>query len=143
MPESIKRSGSCVCGSVKFDVTLPSLDMHVCHCTICRKLAGGPAFAVNCEKDVALEGEENLTWYRSSKWAERAFCKICGTHLFFRLVDAEMPEWNMSASVLDKEDDFKITKHIYIDSKPPYYDLSDDAPRLTKEEFMAQLKEGM
>jgi len=34
-----------------------------------------------------------------------------------------------------------IEEHIYIDKKPPWYEFSDDAPRLTGAEFFARLQE--
>ncbi|NIT13149.1 MAG: GFA family protein, partial [Candidatus Dadabacteria bacterium] len=52
---------------------------------MCRKWCGGPLMAVNCGTDVTFEGEDNITVYDSSSWAERGFCSGCGSHLFYRL----------------------------------------------------------
>jgi len=40
--------------------------------------------AVPCADTVSFAGEENVAVYKSSDWAERGFCKQCGTHLFYR-----------------------------------------------------------
>ncbi len=34
--------------------------------------------------------------------------------------------------------DFKLEEQIYIDAKAPYYELANDTPKLTEEEFLAQ-----
>ncbi|MEQ9448085.1 MAG: GFA family protein, partial [Rhodospirillaceae bacterium] len=56
-----------------------------CHCGTCRKWGGGPLLAVDCGEHVTIDGEENVSIYQSSDWAERGFCGKCGTHLFYRL----------------------------------------------------------
>jgi hypothetical protein len=40
---------------------------------------------VNCGQAVSFDGEEHLSVFDSSKWAERGFCRSCGTHLFYRI----------------------------------------------------------
>ena len=38
--------------------------------------------AVHCGPQVEFKGADNIAVYASSDWAERAFCKQCGTHLY-------------------------------------------------------------
>lgn len=134
----IQRHGSCLCGKVSFDAVLPMLSAHVCHCRMCRKSGSGPSISVDCE-ELKIKGEEHVTWYRSSEEAERGFCKACGSSLFFRLVDGHY--MNVSAAALDREDDVSLKMHIYVDCKPPYYDIADRGPRLTEKEFLAKVEE--
>jgi len=56
-----------------------------CYCGMCRRWGGGPLLAVDCGTSVRLTGEEHVGVFASSKWAERGFCKQCGSHLFYRL----------------------------------------------------------
>ena len=72
---NLKRTGGCLCNAVKFDVILLDEEIHICHCGICQKWHGGPAIALKCEKDWHIQGEENMTWFDSSEWAHRSFCK--------------------------------------------------------------------
>lgn len=130
----LKRTGRCLCGEVEFEVTLQELDVHVCHCSICQKWEGGPSLSLGCESGWKIKGEDNLTWFASSEWAERGFCKKCGSHLFFRMNDGRYQ--GIPAAALDSQDGLKIASHIFIDKKPPYYDFADDTPRLTEEEFL-------
>ena len=97
------RNGSCLCGGVSFTLSLTDRKAHVCHCHMCRKSGfGGPAISVDCE-NATIRGEENLTWYKSSEYAERGFCKRCGSSLFFRLIDGSS-YMNVSTAALDDED---------------------------------------
>lgn len=130
----LKRSGSCLCKSVKFEVTLSEEEVHVCHCGICQKWGGNSGLALACDKDWKIEGEEHLTWYDSSDWAQRGFCSKCGTHLLFRMNDESY--CGVPAGALDSQNDLKIGMHIFIDKKPDYYDFADDAKRLTEQEFL-------
>ena len=38
MADTVK--GSCLCGAVQFEVTLPTLGCCHCHCSICRRFLG-------------------------------------------------------------------------------------------------------
>ena len=78
--------GGCLCGAVRFTARLKNRDVGVCHCSMCRRWAAGPFFAMECEGAVQVADETNLGAYRSSEWAERCFCKKCGSVLFYRLV---------------------------------------------------------
>lgn len=133
------RSGKCLCGGVSFTLALADTKAHVCHCHMCRKSgSGGPTISVDCE-NVKINGEDNLSWYRSSKSAERGFCKKCGSSLFFRLIDGSS-YMNVSTGVLDDESGITIRDHIYVDCKPSYYDFADKCPRFTEAEFLAKIQ---
>jgi len=137
---SDKRTGGCLCGAVKYEVTLQETDVHVCHCGLCQKWSGGPALSLSCEDDWAITGEDSLTWYDSSDWGQRGFCNKCGTHLFGRVSAGDYR--GIYAGSLDNQDELKIGMHIFIDKKPPYYDFADDTKRLTEADFMAMFAEG-
>ncbi len=141
MPENIK-TGSCLCNSVGYKANVQSMNAHVCHCGICRKnLGGSPTITVNCSYDsLRIENDANLEWYKSSEWAERGFCKLCGTSLFSRAPKHQY--LGVSVGTLNDQSDIKITEHIFIDMKPDYYDFKDDCPRLTEEEFLKSIASG-
>jgi hypothetical protein len=82
--------GQCLCGAVKVKVTDDNLfgsqrRGHLCHCSQCRKVAGG-LFGANLiieTEKVEISGEENLTKYDdpetlSGTPMSRYFCKTCG-----------------------------------------------------------------
>lgn len=129
--------GRCLCGSVSYTAEEINPDVHSCHCGMCRRWTGGPAFAVSVKK-VVFDGEENVSRYDSSEWAERAFCNRCGTNLFYRLKEAD--HYMLWMGTFDDPTLFKLAGEIYIDEKPAAYDLAGDHPRLTGEEFLASLQ---
>jgi hypothetical protein len=87
---------------------------------------------------VAFQGEANIGRFDSSAWAERGFCKRCGSSLFYRLKQTDHYILHMGS--FDSQVPFTISSEIYVDEKPPGYDLEGAHPRLTGEEFMASLQ---
>lgn len=130
-----QSTGSCLCGAVKLTVRNPGTSIGACHCDMCRKWGGGPLLAVECGSDVTLEGEDNITLYNSSAWAERGFCKHCGTHLFYRL--KETRQYHVPAGLFDNEPELTLGLQIFIDEKPPYYRFANETPALTGAEVFA------
>jgi len=45
---------------------------------VCVENGAAARLAVDCGEDVAFEGEENISVFSSSEWAERGFCNKCG-----------------------------------------------------------------
>ncbi|NNF66890.1 MAG: GFA family protein [Gammaproteobacteria bacterium] len=131
-------NGRCLCGAVSFVAESVDTNIHSCHCDICRKWSGGPAFAASVGS-VSFEGEEHVTRYDSSEWAERGFCSRCGGHLFYRLKEAN--HYVLWMGTFDDLSPFKLAGEIYIDQKPAMYNLAGDHPRLTGEQFMASVQE--
>ncbi len=131
-----RRTGSCLCGAVTFEAVLSETGVHVCHCTICQKWAGGPSLSLRCQEGWKIDGEENLTWYDSSEEAQRGFCSKCGSQLFFR---TKSGSYHGVTAALDNKEGLHIGEHIFVDTKPSYYDFADDSPRLTEQEFLKKI----
>ena len=133
------RAGSCLCGAVKFEVSVPKANFSICHCGMCRRWCGGPLQAVECEGEPRFTEDSGLTWYRSSDWAERGFCNRCGTSLFWRYIGEGPSFYSATVDSLEQTDDLTLDRHIYIDEKPARYDFKDDRPRVTEAELMKEL----
>ncbi|MFC6672978.1 GFA family protein [Marinobacterium aestuariivivens] len=91
--------------------------------------------AVECGTDVRFEGEDNIAVYASSDWAERGFCKTCGTHLFYRLKGSG--EYAMPAGLFDNGD-FMLKSQIFIDEKPGFYSFAEQTRNMTGAEVFAE-----
>ncbi len=128
-------TGKCLCGAVRFSVEAVKTRHEVCHCGMCRRWSGGPLFAAATE-GVTFQGEENLTIYDSSAWAERGFCKICGSNLFYRLKPADL--YFMCVGAFDDPSQFSLVGEIYIDHKPDGYAFAGDLAQLTEAEVLAK-----
>jgi hypothetical protein len=81
------------------------------------------------------EASEHIGVYASSEWAERAFCKRCGSHLFYKLLATG--EYFVPAGVFDSQD-FELASQIYVDKKPAYYDFANHTPMLTEQQVIEQ-----
>ena len=130
-----RKSGQCLCGAVKVSVDIKSETFDVCHCSMCRRWAGGPAMTVDVSLGAHFEGEESIASYDSSPWAKRGFCKHCGTHLFYRLKGSDFI--NMPLGLLDEVDSFRFQTQIFIDNKPSCYDFANNTKKMTEAEVLA------
>lgn len=130
------RTGQCLCGSVRITAEPQSNHFGACHCSLCRKWGGGPLLAVECEDRVSFEGEPHIATYTSSEWAERGFCKNCGTHLFYRL--REHPFYAIPLGIFDDSEPWEFADQVFIDNKPSYYSFANSTKNLTEAEVFAQ-----
>ncbi|UTW44272.1 GFA family protein [bacterium SCSIO 12696] len=136
MSTTISAKGQCLCGSVQVEANTLDTQMEACHCSMCRRWGGGPLLAINCQQDVALSGEQHITTYSSSDWAERGFCKSCGTHLFYRLKHNN--QYIMPAGLFELPDTLSFHQQIFIDEKPDYYCFANNTKEMTGAEVFAQ-----
>ncbi|WP_299810344.1 GFA family protein [uncultured Roseibium sp.] len=124
-------TGRCECGSVAFEVNAVRDTVTVCHCSQCRRTSGHLwASTVAPAGTLRFTCDEGLAWYRSSDFAERGFCKACGSSLFYRM-DGE-DNIAIAAGCLDTADGLTTGKHIFVKDKAGYYEIGDGAPQFRK-----------
>jgi hypothetical protein len=128
-------SGRCLCGAVSFSLGASKREVDICHCSMCRRWSAGPFIGLGYDGDVTFEGVETIGVYKSSDWAERAFCKVCGSSLYYHLLGTQ--HYSFAAGLLDTQAGLVLTQEIFIDEKPKYYDFATDVPRLTGEQVFA------
>lgn len=128
-------NGKCLCQKVNISVSEAQPHIDSCHCATCRKWSGGPFLALDCGTQVAIKGQEHVKAFNSSDWAERGFCVNCGTHLFYRLKEAN--QYIMPAGLFDDLTDAEFTTQIFIEEKPSYYDFANKTKMMTGEEVFA------
>lgn len=131
------KSGKCLCGAITFTADQVEPEIDACHCRMCQRVSGG-IFITTTARGLSFAGEEHISKYRSSDWAERAFCEKCGTHLYYRFLDTN--EYEMCVGVFDDQSDFVLASEIFIDRKPDAYALAGDHPRLTEAETLEKYK---
>ncbi|MBP1875407.1 hypothetical protein J2Z19_005143 [Ensifer adhaerens] len=122
------HSGSCLCTAVRFKTRGELRELIFCHCTQCRKQTGLYYAATNVlDRDLELEGAEDVTWYRSSDGAQRGFCRHCGSALFWKADGLDYT--SIMAGVFEKPTDLKPGYHIYCADKGDFYGIDDDLPK--------------
>jgi hypothetical protein len=135
MSTLIIGKGSCLCGAVNVSAKTMSNKVGACHCSMCQKWAGGPLMVVDCGSDVSFQGEENIGVFNSSEWAERGFCKKCGSHLFYRLKESN--QHFMPVGLFDVGEEWIFDHQVFIDEKPEYYCFSNETQNITGAEVFA------
>lgn len=136
--EFAESRGHCLCGAVSFVARDVNRHHHACHCGMCRRWTGGPAFAAAVQ-GVEWQGAEHIGRYESSEWGARGFCSSCGTHLFYHFVPRD--EYYLYVGSFDDDSAFRLVGEIYVDLQPPGYRFAEGLERITGDDFVAQFGE--
>jgi len=123
--------GSCLCGRVRYEVRAFAAPALNCHCSMCRK-AHGAAFGTYARVDAKdftlVSGADYIASYASSAEVTRTFCKRCGSTLQF--VHAKRPgSFALALGTLDEDPGIRPSRHIFVGSKAPWFEISDDLPQ--------------
>src|ERR1700743_1523063 len=115
--------GGCLCGTVRYQINGPLRPIVACHCTQCRKTSGHDVAATQCRRsDIRITGQ-TLTWFKSSAVAERGFCNLCGSNLFWRRFGNDnVSVW---AGTIDGKTGLRMESQLHVESKGDYYELPD------------------
>ncbi len=110
-------TGGCLCGAIRYTVSVPITELRACHCTHCQKASGAggsvnaviPSAAFNVTqgtpKRYAATADSGRTLYRD-------FCGDCGSPIYSQRATA--PETLvLRAGTLDSPGDMKITANIW------------------------------
>lgn len=123
--------GSCLCGGVRYEITGALTGALNCHCSTCRK-AHGAAFRsrarVAAQDFRWVQGEELVTYYQSSPGTHRGFCRVCGTPLLSKF-DFDSSAYGLPLGPLDDDPGIKPERHVFVGSKAPWFDITDDLPQ--------------
>lgn len=123
--------GSCLCGSIQFELDGNITDIIHCHCSLCRK-ASGSAYATNGfinAQDLKLtDHSDSLTFYESSEGKRKYFCRTCGSPLYSS--NAQSPErYRLRIGALDSDILERPLSHNFVTSKANWEDLNAELPR--------------
>ena len=122
--EGVSGRGGCLCGAVRFETRGRLRPVVACHCGQCLRSHGNFAAysAVPADRLTFVE-DGGLAWYRSSEIARRGFCRDCGSSLFWARDGAGYVA--VSAGSFDRPNDLRLEKHIFVEDKPAFYEITD------------------
>ena len=128
-----------MCGAVSFTVANPSHELGACHCSMCRRWTGLSFVGFGAaEADLTVRGAENVATYVSSDWAERCFCKVCGSTLWYHLTIPDQPQTHFIAlGLLDDASGMTIGHELFYDKKPDAFAFAGDSVKTTEADFLA------
>ena len=126
-------TGSCLCGSVAYEVDAPPGPIVHCHCSTCRK-AHGSAFSsvmsVPRDRFRWTKGENLLAGFESSPSQFRRFCSRCGSQIFAERVS--QPTVLLRLGCLDTELTDRPRYHIWRSDGAPWFDPRDTIPEFPR-----------
>lgn len=127
-------TGSCLCGTVRWEIDGRITPIQICHAARCQK-ATGSAFAAEVAAKRArfrwVSGQDRISRWeapppllREPPPYRRAFCSECGSPV---PVDVEGAEYiGMLAGVLDGDLGTDAFRHIFLDQKAVWHRVADD-----------------
>jgi len=122
------KTGSCLCGKVRYEVDGPLSPILYCHCEQCRKTSGHFVAAAACANEhlIMLE-EQGLKWFQSSPQAQRGFCSNCGASVFWRPEHGK--RISIMAGTIDAPTELTCQEHIFVADAADYYSIDDGLPQ--------------
>jgi hypothetical protein len=128
------RTGGCLCGAVRYEVSGELRPIVMCHCGQCRRTTGHVMAATAARRaHFRLLADGPLTWYVSSNEARRGFCARCGATLFWEGRGRDY--LSITAGSLDDPQGLKVACHIFVADKPPYDATNDGTPQIEDGHF--------
>ena len=139
---SLERAGGCLCGAVRFKATLTGTNFGVCHCPMCRKWTGSALLGMTVPAaNVVWAGAEHIAKRQSSGWGERAWCRDCGSPVWFRVtVDSPYAGTiELPIGSFDDANGLTMANETYIDHKPDSYAFAGEGRNvLTRADCVAR-----
>jgi hypothetical protein len=127
--------GQCLCGAVTLRIA-GAHDPRVgaCHCRMCQRWSGGVFLCFDVE-EAALTVEGPVTLHQSSSFAERAFCAVCGSHLWLRNTGPGETTLDVMPGLFDAARDWPLRSEVYADRAMASVQLAGDHPRASQAEY--------
>jgi hypothetical protein len=109
--------GGCFCRAVRYEIDAEPTKETICHCTMCRHVAGAPSvawFSVPPGSIRFVAGEPQR--FKSSEQATRPFCPNCGTTLTYQSTRTP-DDIDITTCSLDEPDQAAPRDHTFVRSK--------------------------
>jgi len=122
--------GRCLCGTVRYEIDGPFVNLLHCHCSMCRK-HHGTAFVTWAAAPLAgfrmVSGADAIVHYPSSPGLHRSFCRHCGSVT----PEAHVAQGLVVAPAGNLEGDLGIAPqcHMFTGSKAHWYQIEGDLPQ--------------
>lgn len=121
--------GSCECGAVRYRVADEFLYAANCHCSRCRAATGSAfkAFAGIERAKLNLEEGSGALLVHGSAELNDTRCATCGSLLFSVVREGEYV--HVALGSLVDAPRIRPTEHIFVGSKAPWFEITDDLPQ--------------
>ncbi|WDE01680.1 GFA family protein [Thalassomonas actiniarum] len=131
---SSKKTGSCLCGKVNFEIAGEFDNFFLCHCQYCQKDTGS-AHAASLFSTSAklnwLSGQDNIQTFNLPQTRHvKSFCLTCGSAMPNIQMDGQLLV--VPAGSLDDEVSIQPNAHIFVSSKADWDDNLENIAKVDK-----------
>jgi hypothetical protein len=122
-------AGRCACGCVAYRVQDAFLYAGNCHCSRCRAATGSafkPFAGIERHKLEITQGADALIIVGDDSLNDTR-CAVCGSLLFS--VVRQGAYVHVALGSLVDAPSIRATEHIFVGSKAPWFEITDDAPQ--------------
>jgi hypothetical protein len=132
MEDIMQAEGRCHCGAISYAVLGEVVHHALCHCTDCRRASGAPAvsWALFARDAVRIYGEPRV--YASSAKAQRHFCAVCGTSLFYTSDEIFPGQIDIQSATLDDPGMLALQCHVQTVERISWMERLDAIPAFTR-----------
>ena len=124
----METTGGCLCGNIKYKILKMNTKAYHCHCQICQKASGGIfSTYVNLKSDQVSWLSNKPTFYKSSEYARRGFCDICGTSICYESIVSN--KIDICVGSIDDKNEIQLMGHNRIESRLKNFSYEDDLPK--------------
>ena len=131
-------TGHCLCGAVTVASDVTPRKISACHCGMCTRWSGSVQMGLEVpEESVTIEGP--IRTYRSSGFAERAWCGVCGSAVYFRNVAGkDSGFFEFAPGLFENAAGARLVRVVYADCAPGGYRIEGDGvERVSKADYEA------
>ncbi len=125
--------GQCYCRAVTYEVTDDFSYAMNCHCSNCRRTTGSafkPMAGIGIENLAVIEGADEVQKVGDDLGCD-IHCRKCGSLLYSVVRDGTYA--HVAMGTLVDTPSIRPTAHIFVGSKAPWFEITDDLPQ--HEEF--------
>jgi hypothetical protein len=122
-------NGKCECGAVSYRVPDEFLYAANCHCSNCRAGTGSafkPFAGIQREKLEVTDGADTLLVW-GDDMGNHTRCALCGSLLYSVVRDGAYV--HVALGSLVDAPSIRPTEHIFVGSKAPWFEITDDLPQ--------------
>lgn len=123
--------GHCLCGAVTITAQSHAASVSACHCSMCRRWNGAAMWVLEAP---SIDVSGPVKRYRSSSFAERAWCEKCGAHLWIK---DDNGDYEVVPGLFDEARDLPLSHEIYVDQAFASMTLAGGHKRETRAEYEA------
>lgn len=138
MSDNEQHEGRCLCGAVTATVSGALGEISACHCDMCTRWSGSVQMGVAVDrKRVTLSGP--IGTYRSSEFAERAWCETCGSAVWFKdAVGKDEHIFELAPGLFDGFGGARLVRVVYCDRAAGGVELAGNLEKMTKAQYEAK-----